>query len=67
MPDAYACHCEECGGMMAVCVSDIPDLDEVLAEWAKQDNSYIERHDLETAKKLPFCDVAWTDGKKSHA
>jgi len=56
---AYACHCEKCGGVVAVCVADADDVDEVVSEWMGWDNTYVERHTVEVARKLPMCEHAW--------
>lgn len=58
---AYACHCVLCDGMVALMVAGSPDTGDTLKEWADMDNTYIERHTVEAANDLAYCEHAWTD------
>jgi len=52
---AYACHCALCGKVLGLSVTDAPDVGSTLTDWVSYRNTFIERHPLRVAKRLPFC------------
>lgn len=62
---SYVAHCETCGKMLALCTEDADGVEEMVSKWVGMDNVFIERHPVDQARKLPFCDYAMSE--ETHA